>query len=233
MSVSLAKCLCSDTLTYQILTYGCITMRQHVMRILYLSMTLTFDLYVGGVGILSEYYSQFLSCFFKNLLLQSQAQVRQSKYIVMMTNEELILIVNFITPGEGVHVPGCGHISYDMKMHYFFQNLFLYSQAQVRQSQYIVMMTSEESTKTVRFMTPGAGVLVPGCGRKSHISKSTISFKSFSTLGNGSDKHKKTVLMICLLIPVVLTGYLAAVFLPLLIFIYSMMGLLICKYQPF
>ena len=32
------------------------------MYILDLSMTLTFDLYVGGGGILSEFYSQFLSC---------------------------------------------------------------------------------------------------------------------------------------------------------------------------
>ena len=74
------------------------------------------------------------------------------------------------------------------------------------------MMTSEESTKTVSFMSPGAGLLVPGCGRKSHISKGTISFKRFSTFGNGSDKHQKIVLMICLLIPVVLTGYIADVF---------------------
>ena len=39
-------------------------MRQHLMYILDLSMTLTFDLYVGGGDILSEFYSQFLSCFF-------------------------------------------------------------------------------------------------------------------------------------------------------------------------
>ena len=36
------------------------------------------------------------------------------------------------------------------------------------------------------------------------------SFKNFSALWNGSDKHKKTVLMMFLLIPVVLTGYIAA-----------------------
>ena len=30
--------------------YGCITMRQHVVYILDLSMTLTFDLYVDGRG---------------------------------------------------------------------------------------------------------------------------------------------------------------------------------------
>ena len=37
-------------------------MRQHVVYILDLSMTLTFDLYMGGGVILSEFYSQFLSC---------------------------------------------------------------------------------------------------------------------------------------------------------------------------
>ena len=34
-----------------ILAYGCITMRQHVVYILDLSMTLTFDIYVGGGGL--------------------------------------------------------------------------------------------------------------------------------------------------------------------------------------
>ena len=35
---------------------------RHVVYILDLSMTLPFDLYAGGGGILSEFYSQFLSC---------------------------------------------------------------------------------------------------------------------------------------------------------------------------
>ena len=39
-------------------------MRQHVVYILDLSMTLTYDLYAGGGGILSEFYSQFLSFLF-------------------------------------------------------------------------------------------------------------------------------------------------------------------------
>ena len=34
-------------------------MKQHVVYILDLSMTLTFDLYVGGGGIFSEIYLQF------------------------------------------------------------------------------------------------------------------------------------------------------------------------------
>ena len=38
-------------------------------------------------------------------------------------------IVNFMTPGAGVLVLGRGHISHKVKMHYFFKNLLLYSQA--------------------------------------------------------------------------------------------------------
>ena len=37
---------------------------RHVEYILDLSMTLTFDLYVGGGGILSEVYWQFLTCYY-------------------------------------------------------------------------------------------------------------------------------------------------------------------------
>ena len=54
---------------------------------------------------------------------------------------------------------------------YFFKNLFLYSQAYIRHSKYIVMITKEGSTKIVNFMTPGAGVLALGCGHINHIVK--------------------------------------------------------------
>ena len=42
--------LCFVRKAYQILTYGCIAMRQHIVYILNLCMTSTFDLYVGGLG---------------------------------------------------------------------------------------------------------------------------------------------------------------------------------------
>ena len=42
-------------------------MRRHVVYIIDLIMTLTFDIYVGGGGILREFYSQFLSCFDANV----------------------------------------------------------------------------------------------------------------------------------------------------------------------
>ena len=67
--------------------------------------------------------------FLKNLLLYFQALIRQTKYVVMMTKEGSTKIVNFMTPGTGVLVLGRGHISHIVKMHYFFKNLLLYSQA--------------------------------------------------------------------------------------------------------
>ena len=52
----------------------------------------------------------------------------------MMTKEGSTKIVNFMTHGAGVLVLGRGHISHVVKMHYFFQNLHLYSQAFVESS---------------------------------------------------------------------------------------------------
>ena len=109
----------------------------------------------------------------------------------MMTKEGYIKIVNFMTPGAGVLLLGRGHVhvSHIVKMHYFFKNL-LYSQALIRQTMYIVMMTKEGSTKIVTFMTPGAGVLVLGHGHISHIMKMYMYciFKIFSTPRHRSDK---------------------------------------------
>ena len=85
------------------------------------------------------------------------------------------------------------------------------------------MMANEESTEIVNFMTPGVGDLLPGCGHKSHIVQMHYFSKTFSTFG-----MVQTNAMMCLLIPIVLTGYIAA-----FLSHYSMMGLLICKYQPF
>ena len=66
--------------------------------------------------------------FFKNLLLHSQAWIRQTKYKVMITKEGCTKIVTFLTPGAVVLALGCGHISHIVKMHYFFKNLLLYFQ---------------------------------------------------------------------------------------------------------
>ena len=77
----------------------------------------------------------------------------------MMTKEVSIKIVNFVTPKAGVLVLGCGNISHIVKLHYFFKNLPLYSQALIRQNKYVVMMTKEGSTNIVNFMTPGQGFL--------------------------------------------------------------------------
>ena len=94
----------------------------------------------------------------------------------MMTKEGSTKFVNFMTPGAGVLVLECGHISHIVKMHYFFKNLLLYSQAQNRKTKYIVMMTHEGSTKIGNFMARGAGVLVLEGGHISRIVKMHYSF---------------------------------------------------------
>ena len=86
----------------------------------------------------------------------------------MMTKEGSTRIVNFKIPRTRVLVLGRCHISHIVKMHYSFENLLLYFQAKIRQARYIVMISKERSTKSVTFMTPGAGVFVLGCGHMSY-----------------------------------------------------------------
>ncbi|XP_078328372.1 uncharacterized protein LOC111102747 isoform X2 [Crassostrea virginica] len=82
-----------------------------------------------------------------------RAWIRYTKYVEMMTNEGSTKIVNFMTPGAGVLVPGC--IDRQIKS-------IVMMRAWIRYTKYVEMMTNEGSTKIVNFMTPGAGVLVPG-----------------------------------------------------------------------
>ena len=82
---------------------------------------------VLGRGLISHIVKMYY--FFKNLLLYSKVLIRQTKYVVMMTKEGSTKIVNFMTHRAGVLVLGRGHISNIVKMHYFFKNLLLYSQA--------------------------------------------------------------------------------------------------------
>ena len=67
--------------------------------------------------------------FLKNLLFYSQALIRQTKYVGMMTKEGSTKIVNFMTHSAGVLVLGHDHISHIVKLHYFFKNRLFYSQA--------------------------------------------------------------------------------------------------------
>ena len=63
-----------------------------------------------------------------------------------------------MTPGwAGFLVLGRGHLSHIVKMHYFFKNLLLYSQAYIRQTKFLVLINKEGSTKIVNFMTPRLG----------------------------------------------------------------------------
>ena len=105
--------------------------------------------------------------------------MKQTKYVVMMTKEGSTKIVNFMTPGAGVLVLGSGHTSHIVKMHYFFKNLLLNSQALIRQTKYVVMMTKEEFTKIVNFMSPEGGVLVLGNDHYSMIGLLIYKYEPF------------------------------------------------------
>ena len=74
----------------------------------------------------------------------------------MMTKEGSTKIETFLTPGVGVLAQWSGHISHMVKMHYLFKNL-LFTQASIKQTVSIVMMTKEESTKIVNVMAQGQG----------------------------------------------------------------------------
>ena len=54
----------------------------------------------------------------------------------METKEWSSQIVNFLTPGTGVLVLGCGYISHIVKMLNFFIIPLLYSQAYIKQTMY-------------------------------------------------------------------------------------------------
>ena len=69
------------------------------------------------------------------------------------------------------------HIRYVVSIHYFFKNHLLYSQAQIRQIEGIVIMSKGWSDKIVNFITR-AGNLVLGLG---HIVKMQYFF-TFSCL---------------------------------------------------
>ena len=71
------------------------------------------------------------------------------------------MLINFMTPCVGVLVLRCGHISYVVKIYYFFKNLLIYSKAHIRQTEGIVMMSKRGSTKIVNL----PGVVVQGRGR--------------------------------------------------------------------
>ena len=47
----------------------------------------------------------------------------------MMIKEGSTKLLNFLTPGAGVLVKGYGHRCHIVKMHHFFKNLLLNSQA--------------------------------------------------------------------------------------------------------
>ena len=78
-----------------------------------------------GCGLISHIVKMH---FFINFLFTPRHRSDKLN-IVMMTKEGFTKIVNFMTPGAGVLVLERGHISHIVKLHCFFNNLLLYSQA--------------------------------------------------------------------------------------------------------
>ena len=64
------------------------------------------------------------------------------------------------------------------KLDDLFLKILLYSWPQIRQSEYIVMKTKEESTTLVNLMTPWAGDIVVGRGHVSNKEKMNHFFSS-------------------------------------------------------
>ena len=97
--------------------------------------------------------------FLENLLLYFGAWFRQTKCALIMIMEGSNNVLNSMTPRAGVLVLGRGRISHIVKMHHFYKYIY-FSIHRHGQSMFRVMMTNEGSTKNIKFMTPGAEVLV-------------------------------------------------------------------------
>ena len=113
--------------------------------------------------------------FFFKLLLYPWSKIGQTKYLAIMTKEGSIKIVNSLTPRAEVLVLRCSYISHRVKMRYFFKNLPLYSQAQIRQTEGKLMLTKV----IVMFMMSGAGFFVLRRGHIGHILEMHYFFKNF------------------------------------------------------
>ena len=93
-------------------------------------------------------------------------------------------------------------------------------------------------TEIVSFMIPGIGGLVPGCGHKSHVLVVKMHYFFKYLLLNLGGQFRQTQIDSFDDVPVdsyctCINRLYCSFPLPLLIFIYSMMELLICKYEPF
>lgn len=85
----------------------------------------------------------------------------------MMTKKGSTKILNFLTPGTGVLVLGREHMTYLVKIMYFFRIISFSIHRSYKL--YIVMMTMERYIKILKFMILRTGVLVLKHDNISHI----------------------------------------------------------------
>ena len=113
--------------------------------------------------------------FFKNLLLYTQAFIRQTKHIVMMNKKGSTKIVNLLTPGVGF---SCAWLYKSYSKNALFLCLLLYSQAWIRQTKYKLLMTNERSTQIVNFMQIWSLLTRSQC----RVSDTQVTFKAHGSL---------------------------------------------------
>ena len=130
-----------------------------------------------------------------------------------MTKEGSRKIVNFMTPGTPFLVLGHGHI---VKMRYF-SPLLVNTGSWIREIKYLVMMTMKGSTEIFNTMTPPP----PRDCTKAWLCHVVEMHYLLHYL------NKQHIDCYCI------KGLWCCFPVPLLNFIYPMMGLLICKYEPF
>ena len=100
----------------------------------------------------------------------------------MMTKEGSTKIVTFMTPGAGVLMLGCDHISHIVKMHYFFKIFF---STHMRTTDNLHIYSNDDQGRGLpNFMTPRVRVLMLGRGHTSHYSEYILSstLSIYSTL---------------------------------------------------
>ena len=101
-----------------------------------------------------------------------------------------------MTPGRaGVLVLGRDHIGHIVKMQFFFSFCLHWGMDQTLRLS-ILMMAKEESTKIVKFMTPGAGVLVLWRGHVSHKVKMHYFFKNLLLYSGACSRQNKCIVII-------------------------------------
>ena len=194
-------------------------------------------------------YSENALFFLKSSSLHS-GMIQTNQLQVNDDQGRVYVNCKFHDPGPGVLVLGCGNWNHIVKMlisYWLIDWLEFYTVSAIFLKKKIFffrpnhrsdklsilkMMANEECTEIGSFTTPGAGGLVLGCGHKSHLVKMYYFFQNHLFFFGRwfRQTHKDSFDDMSIDSYCINRSY-CNFPLPLLIFIYSMMGLMICKYE--